>query len=107
MAHVREFAEEFSPLLLFAATSEWFPLTAGVGDDQSASVQHADELLQVLERDPLGRELGLEPLLDCLQRCFAIEHVEDGKLLLVESEIVESDGFLDDPVNTSMVFVAA
>jgi hypothetical protein len=42
-----------------------------------------------------------------LQGSFAIEHIEDGKLLFMEAEVIESYGFFDDPINPAMIFVAS
>ena len=99
--------EQFLAAALAAALEELFALPAHGGDHQPAAVQHAQELLQLVERDLLRGELGLEPVLDLVEARVAVEPSEDGVLLFLEAEVVQPDRVLDDPVAAAQVVVPA
>ena len=96
--HVGQRAEDFLAAALVAAFAELSSLARHADHYQSAAVQLAEELLELLQGDFLGRELRLEPLLDLVQACLAVDHLEDGVLLLLEAEVVQPHRILDDPV---------
>ncbi len=104
---VGELAEQLFAFLLVTPFLQLPPLPRGFRNHQSATVQHTDELLQVLVSDLLWCELGLELLLDFLQACLAVEHLQDRELLLVETEVVQPDGLFDDPVYFAVVTLLA
>ncbi len=58
------------------------------------AMQHADELLQVLQSDPLRRESGLKRIADRLHARFSIEHTKDGVFFFMKAKVVETDGSL-------------
>ena len=79
-------------LLAFAAPfDELLALTRRVGDHESAAVQHADELLQLLGANGLRRKLLLEPLGDFVEARLAIEHLQDRVLFFFEAVILQPD----------------
>jgi hypothetical protein len=90
-----------------AAPQELLALASHGGDHQPAAVQHPQELLQLVERDLLRRELGLEALLDLVHARLPVEHLEDRELLLLEAVVVQPDRVLHDPVAAAQVVVAA
>ncbi len=100
---VADGAEEFLAAALVAAFAELAALAGHVGHHQPAAVQHAQELLQLLQRDLLRRELGLEPLLDLVQAGLAVEHLQDGVFLLLEAEVVQAHRVLHHPVAAAQV----
>ena len=77
------------------------------GQHQPAAVQHAQELLQLLEGDFLRGKLVLETLLDLVQAGFAVEHLQDRVFFLLEAEVVQPDRLLDDPVGAAQVVLLA
>ena len=76
-------------------------------DHQPAAVQHAQELLQLVQRDFLRGKFGLEAVFDLVQADVAVEHLQDGVFFFLEAEVVQSDGFLDDPVAAAQVLLPA
>ena len=98
-------AEQLLALLRFPTASQRFALTGRVRNDQAASVEHPDELLQILKGNTLRSKLRLETILDRLERSLPIEHIEDGELLFMEAEVVQTEGFFDDPIDPPIVLV--
>ena len=90
-----------------AALEELCPLALHTDDDQAAAVELTEELLQFFQRDLLGRELRLELVFDLVHARLAVEHLEDGELLLLEAIVVKSDRVLHYPIASSMVALAA
>ena len=68
-------------------------------------MQHADEILQFLQRDRLRCELGLELVLEFVEARVPVEHLQDGELLLLEAVILQANRLLDDPVRATVVAV--
>ena len=74
------------------------PLARHAGHHQPAAVQHAQEVVQLLEGDLLRGEFVLEALLDLVQARLAVEHLQDGVFFLLEAEVVQAHRVLDHPV---------
>src|SRR3954453_12175296 len=55
--HVRDGLHQLLLLFFAAAFDELFALTSGVGDHQTAAVEHADELLEFFSADSLRWEI--------------------------------------------------
>ena len=86
-----------------AALAELLALAGDVGDHQAAAVQHADELLQLFDRDLLRRKRPLELDLDLVQARLAVEHLQDGVLFFLKAEVVQPDRLLDHPVDLAQI----
>ena len=102
--------EGLHPLLppLFAAAFEQLPaLPRHAGEDQPAAVQHAQETVQLFQRDLLRRILLLETVLDLVQAGLAVEPVEDGVFFFLKAEVGQPHGVLDHPVALPQVMVPA
>ena len=78
-------------------------LARRVGHHQPAAVQHAQELLQLLQGDLLRRELGLEPVLDLVEAGLAIEHLQDGVFFVLEAIVIQPHRFLYHPVAAAQI----
>ena len=76
-------------------------------NDKAASVKHPHELLQILERNALRREVRLKCLPNMLQGCLTIEHVQDGKLFFMKTKVVETHWFFDNPVRSAVIAMFA
>ena len=87
---VAQRGEQLLAFLLVAALLELPALPRRVGQHQAAAVEHADEVLQLLDANRLRRELGFEPLGDVVEARVAVEHLQDGELLLLEAEVLEA-----------------
>ena len=85
----------------------WHALARRVGEHQPAAVQHADEVLQLLDADRLRRELGFEPLGDLVEARLAVEHLQDGELFFLEAEVLQADRVLHHPVGAALVALPA
>ena len=57
--------------------------------------------------DLARRKSGFILLFDFVKAGFAVEHLQDGKLLLLEAEIIQPDRFFHDPVRTAVVELLA
>ncbi len=90
-----------------ATFAKLLPLAGHAGDYQPAAVEHAEELLQLLQGDFLRREFILEAFLDLVQTGPAVEHLEDGVFLLLEAVVVQSDRLLHHPVRLTQVLLFA
>ena len=100
---VAERGEQLLALLLVAALLELPALPRRVGQHQAAAVEHADEVLQLLDADGLRRELGLEPLGDVVEARLAVEHLQDGELFFLEAEVLQAHRVLHDPVDAALI----
>ena len=98
-------ADEFLAAAFAAALEQLLALAAHGGDHQPAAVQHAQELLQLVQGDLLRGELVLEPVLDLVQAGVAVEPLQDGVFLFLEAEVVQPHRVLDDPVGAAQVVV--
>ena len=101
--HVNEFPEQFLLSLLISASTQLPTLATGMRDNQAATVKHANELLQILQGNALRCKFCLKGFPNLLKRGLSIQHIENGKLLLVKAEVVESYRFFHDPIRTPII----
>src|SRR4051794_28916311 len=105
--NVREGSQPLLPLTLIAALNELLPLTRRIGNHQAAAVQHPNELLQLFCADGLRRKVAFESIGDLIETRLAIEHLQDGVLLLFEAEVLQANGVFNDPIDSPLVPLAA
>ena len=82
-------------------------LAGSFGKHQPALVQHADKVAQLFQLDLLRWELGFELVLDIVQAALAVDHLQDGVLFLLETEVVQPDRILDNPIRAALVTLAS
>ncbi len=94
------------PLLAFAlvaAQAELPALARYVGHHQPAAMKHAQELLQLVESDFLGRKIVFEPFLDFVHADRAVEHLQDGEFFFLKTEVLQTHGIFHHPVGSTQV----
>ena len=105
--NICKLAHQFAFAFLITTSPQLTPLATRMRNDKAASVKHPHELLQILERNALRREVRLKCLPNMLQGCLTIEHVQDGKLFFMKTKVVETHWFFDNPVCSAVIAMLA
>ncbi len=100
---VRQRGDEFLAAALAAAFEQLFALAAHAGDHQPAAVQHAEELLQLVEGDLLRRKFVLKAVFELVEAHLPVQPVQQGVFLFLETEVGQAHRVLDDPVAAAEV----
>src|SRR5262249_19855776 len=73
-------------------------LARKVGDDQAALVQHADQSAELFERNLLRGKLLFEASAQLVETGHAVKPVQQGKLFLLKTEVVQADRVFNNPI---------
>ncbi len=103
---VGKLAQQLAPCGFVATPLELSALPRSVGDDQAASMQHADKMLQVLQGDPLRGVILFKSVLDVLVTRIPVQHLQDRKLFFLKTKVLEPHRLLNDPVGPALIPLA-